>query len=251
MVATDPVSGLTSAQKVTAVHRNLDAEFADVTVAEPDGGRAVVRTTSDHPFWNETAGGWTDAGELVAGDTLLARAGVATVADVRRHTGAEVMYDLTVADLHTFYAVAGSTPVLVHNCITIEKLPDEIKIEHSDGGLGQATLDENGLLDLSIGTRWETDGVEVRSELRGGFIFETVMDHFGDRVRAIGGHWVFGDNLAKFNKLKDEGLSDEAAAAGTWTGGQAAIYGFTRVARVVKNGEPGNWTYVDVVFERG
>jgi hypothetical protein len=32
------------------------------------------------------------------------------------YLGARDMYDLTVADIHTYYVVAGATPVLVHNC---------------------------------------------------------------------------------------------------------------------------------------
>ncbi|MFD2691812.1 hypothetical protein ACFS5L_44355 [Streptomyces phyllanthi] len=36
---------------------------------------------------------------------------------VRKWTSAgETAYKLTVSDLHTYYVVAGATPVLVHNC---------------------------------------------------------------------------------------------------------------------------------------
>ncbi|BFU41825.1 hypothetical protein KRMM14A1004_00620 [Krasilnikovia sp. MM14-A1004] len=42
--------------------------------------------------------------------------GSVVVTGVRNHVGLKVMRDLTVADLHTYFVVAGTTPVLVHNC---------------------------------------------------------------------------------------------------------------------------------------
>jgi hypothetical protein len=117
VLATDPITGRTSAEKVTELHRNLDEEFADVTVTEADGGLATIRTTYDHPIWNATDRRWSDAADLADGDSLLARTGSATVTDVYRHTGAQFMHNLTVAELHTYYVLAGETPVLVHNCL--------------------------------------------------------------------------------------------------------------------------------------
>jgi hypothetical protein len=117
VVATDPRTGRTAAEPVTELHRNVDREFADVTVAEADGGRATIRTTRHHPIWNATTSRWTDAGDLERGDVLRTRGGSATVTGVHRYTGAKVMHNLTVADLHTYYVLAGRTPVLVHNCL--------------------------------------------------------------------------------------------------------------------------------------
>ncbi|WP_245674085.1 polymorphic toxin-type HINT domain-containing protein [Actinoplanes rectilineatus] len=125
VLATDPLTGRTSARPVTALHRNLDERFADVTVTAADGSRAIVRTTSDHPFWNVTDQHWDDAAALDAGDALLAHDGEATVAGVHRHWGSRDMFDLTVADVHTYYVLAGRTPVLVHNedCINDPDIP--------------------------------------------------------------------------------------------------------------------------------
>jgi hypothetical protein len=39
-----------------------------------------------------------------------------TVIGVWSFTGGHDMYNLTVEDLHTYYVIAGSVPVLVHNC---------------------------------------------------------------------------------------------------------------------------------------
>jgi hypothetical protein len=48
------------------------------------------------------------------------------------------MYNLTVAELHTYYVIAGNTPVLVHNCDT--------RIASSDQGIAHnaAAFEENG-----------------------------------------------------------------------------------------------------------
>jgi pretoxin HINT domain-containing protein len=128
VLATDPETGVSSAELVTELHRNLDTEFADVTVRGRRGKR-VVRTTEHHPFWNATTQSWTDAGDLRPGDALLGRNGRATVTAVQRYTGRRIMHNLTVADLHTYYVIAGGTPVLVHNCLSNNRSPDLQKIE--------------------------------------------------------------------------------------------------------------------------
>jgi len=38
------------------------------------------------------------------------------VAQVHNYAGAKNMHNLTIADLHTYYVIAGNVPVLVHNC---------------------------------------------------------------------------------------------------------------------------------------
>jgi hypothetical protein len=50
-------------------------------------------------------------GDLVQG----VGAGTATVLALHRHAAAITTYNLTIDGLHTYYVVAGSTPVLVHN----------------------------------------------------------------------------------------------------------------------------------------
>jgi hypothetical protein len=51
------------------------------------------------------------------GTKLLVRGkGAVTVIAVLNKLGTKEMRDLTVADTHTYYVLAGETPVLVHNC---------------------------------------------------------------------------------------------------------------------------------------
>ncbi|MGY0231454.1 polymorphic toxin-type HINT domain-containing protein [Longispora urticae] len=119
VVSTDPETGETTTKTVTALHRNDDIDLTDLTVVDADGVTSTVKTTQHHPFWVVGDGKWVDAGSLRPGDQLLGlTGGTMRVVAVDNRLGAAVMRDLTVADIHTYYIVAGSTPVLVHNCGT-------------------------------------------------------------------------------------------------------------------------------------
>ncbi|BCY10433.1 Hint domain-containing protein [Actinoplanes sp. L3-i22] len=111
VLATDPVTGVTKPEPVTELHRNVDTALADVTV---DSG-AVLHTTQEHPFWNDTARDWTGAADLRPGDLLRSTVAAPSVAGVRSFTGDQEMFNLTVDEIHTYYVLAGTTPVLVHN----------------------------------------------------------------------------------------------------------------------------------------
>jgi large repetitive protein len=118
VATTDPKTGATEAKPVTALHANQDRDLTDVSVKVAGSGAAVLHTTQHHPFWDQTTSKWVLAADLVAGHTLHADGGGAvTVVAVRNFTdgGGRDMRDLTVADVHTYYVIAGNTPVLVHN----------------------------------------------------------------------------------------------------------------------------------------
>ncbi|MDX3855938.1 hypothetical protein, partial [Streptomyces sp. AK02-01A] len=62
----------------------------------------------------------------------------------------ETVHNLTVSDLHTYYVLAGATPVLVHNCDTV----DLYRVSPRDRGtseLRNGVLPENHPLDLDEG----------------------------------------------------------------------------------------------------
>lgn len=92
-----------------------DTEFTDVTVATP-GGPETIKTTAHHPFWDATARRWTDAAQVRPGDALDTVGGqhVGVLAN-QPHGGTVRTYNLTIDTLHTYYVLAGATPVLVHN----------------------------------------------------------------------------------------------------------------------------------------
>jgi RHS repeat-associated protein len=121
--ATDPKTGKTEAKAVVVLHDNHDTDMADVTVAagtstDGAGTQTVLYTTQHHPFWDATDNQWVDAANLKPGHRLrdIAGAAVAVVLSVVAFTAPHDMRDLTVADTHTYYVIAGTTPVLVHNC---------------------------------------------------------------------------------------------------------------------------------------
>ncbi|MET7505947.1 polymorphic toxin-type HINT domain-containing protein [Streptomyces albidoflavus] len=60
---------------------------------------------------------WIDAADLTTGQYLQTSAGtrIQITAITQRATQATV-HNLTVAGTHTYYVVAGISPVLVHNC---------------------------------------------------------------------------------------------------------------------------------------
>ncbi|MCH0566261.1 RHS repeat-associated core domain-containing protein [Streptomyces sp. MUM 2J] len=95
---------------------HYDDDLVELYVREKDGRVSRLHTTSRHPFWEENLHGWIPAGNLQPGDTLATAANTQVeVVDVRDEAGSASMYNLTVNDLHTYYVLAGETPVLVHN----------------------------------------------------------------------------------------------------------------------------------------
>ncbi|MFF9406870.1 polymorphic toxin-type HINT domain-containing protein, partial [Streptomyces anandii] len=83
----------------------------------PDGPRKLT-ATYEHPFWSPSAHQWTKAHDLTPGTTLLSTNGTTVRVQANhpfdQHTRT---YNLTVDELHTYYVLAGRTPVLVHNSV--------------------------------------------------------------------------------------------------------------------------------------
>ncbi|WP_203924604.1 polymorphic toxin-type HINT domain-containing protein [Rugosimonospora africana] len=116
VLATDPTTGTTAPRHVTALHLNQDTGLTDLTVATSDGSTAALHTTQHHPFWDATRHAWIDAADLLPGDRLHTLDGqVETVAAVHSFTQQHPMYNLTIETTHTYFVIAGTTPVLVHN----------------------------------------------------------------------------------------------------------------------------------------
>jgi uncharacterized protein YukE len=97
--------------------------------------------------------------------------------------------------------------------------PSEFNLVKGDNGI-LSTLDGDGLLQLVV-------DASPASELRGRTLFDAAMTHFGDGVKVVQGAWYYGDNLGKVNDLLAGGLDLEDAIVRTWTGSQAARYGFS------------------------
>ncbi|MEV6738702.1 RHS repeat-associated core domain-containing protein [Streptomyces sp. NPDC051104] len=95
---------------------NHDHDLLDLTIRTRDGQTGTLHTTANHPFWDDTTHTWVPAGKLHHGDALNTAAnGHAYVLTVQPKPGAANRWNLTVQQLHTYYVLAGQTPVLVHN----------------------------------------------------------------------------------------------------------------------------------------
>ena len=83
--------------------------------AAATGSKAII-STAEHLYWDTTTHAWTKADNLDIGDQLNTPSnGHVTVVATRHYTSTQVTYNLTVNNVHTYYVVAGDTPVLVHN----------------------------------------------------------------------------------------------------------------------------------------
>ena len=137
VLATDTKTGKDQPETVTAVEVHHDSDLYNLTV-KTKGGTEVIHTTASHLFWDPVKRQWVKAASLRKGEPLRTPGATTTaVADggnvPANHEGQ--MWDLTIPGNgdHDFYVlpaqpsshrtyrvVAGSTPVLVHNCVDPE-----------------------------------------------------------------------------------------------------------------------------------
>ncbi|MGA5344612.1 ricin-type beta-trefoil lectin domain protein [Streptomyces griseoincarnatus] len=121
VVATDPETGETRIETVTAEIKGKGLKHLVKVVIDTDGDKgektAEVTATDGHPFWVPELGQWLDATDLQPGQWLQTSAGthVQITAIERWTTPGTTVHNLTVGDTHTYYVLAGATPVLVHN----------------------------------------------------------------------------------------------------------------------------------------
>ncbi|MEW1721105.1 LamG-like jellyroll fold domain-containing protein [Streptomyces sp. NPDC093109] len=120
--AGDTVLTAEPGKKTTEKHRvkavivtKDDKNYVDVTIATKSGPK-TIQTTKHHQFYEATRNAWTQAYKLKPGQKLQNDAGNPTVIiNITSYKAERTTYDLSVEDLHTYYVLAGSTPVLVHN----------------------------------------------------------------------------------------------------------------------------------------
>ncbi|GLW09130.1 hypothetical protein Misp01_42590 [Microtetraspora sp. NBRC 13810] len=120
VLATDPEAGKTAAKQVTALIRGQGTKKLVAVTVDTDGTRgtatATITATDGHPFWLPRTREWADAGELRPGMWLRTPAASdLRITATRVWAAQERVYNLTVAGIHTYYALAGAAPILVHN----------------------------------------------------------------------------------------------------------------------------------------
>ncbi|MFD4698204.1 polymorphic toxin-type HINT domain-containing protein [Streptomyces niveus] len=121
VLATDPKTGKTYAKTVTAEIRGEGTKNLVKVTIDTDGKKSTkpssITATDGHPFWVPALNEWITATALQPGQWLRTSAGThVQIAAVTRWTQQATVYNLTVADVHTYYVLVGSAPVLVHNC---------------------------------------------------------------------------------------------------------------------------------------
>jgi hypothetical protein len=108
VLAYDETSGEVGYYPVTQLWEHVDTTIVTVTINGEE-----VETTPWHPFYTDL--GWQEAEDLTIGSRVLTAAGSYGVVEVLEvEPRPQVMYDLTVDVVHTYFVGEGQW--LVHNC---------------------------------------------------------------------------------------------------------------------------------------
>lgn len=131
ITVTDPEAGIkTTREVVGTITTEDDKHFVDLKVTTGKGVTSALTSTDTHPFWVESEKAWIDAGNLKPGMRLHTPSGDTVTLDaVRAFDKRQRTYDLTVRDIHSYYVLAASTPLLVHNC---DEIPTYVKGKGDD-----------------------------------------------------------------------------------------------------------------------
>lgn len=197
VLAADTATGQLRAEPVLSTFWHDTNQLVDIGVT--GGGR--VSSTAGHRFFVVDRG-WTVVSDLRVGDRLRTQDGtvrtVTTLQDRRGLTDQRV-YDLTVDDLHTFYVLAGRSPVLVHNCSDLvadaQKFPNQAHVldEHVNPTQAEAlrlAVSKNSknsvFVDLQTAQQvvdyaLANKATEITKWLRGGEQQKTLKGTFGAR----------------------------------------------------------------------
>ncbi|TDC73098.1 polymorphic toxin-type HINT domain-containing protein, partial [Streptomyces hainanensis] len=219
VLATDPETGETSARTVTAeILGSGEKHLVTLTIATDEGTSATITATDGHPFWVPELDDWIDADELTPGTWLQTSAGThVQITAVQQRTTTTTVHNLTVAADHTYYVLAGATPVLVHNCgggVTVYRgVPEghpgfDAAVDGSAvprGGTASAEAHHLGNTDSPY-TSWSTsDAVARRAATRGesgvGVVLETRIPSGRPHIHVNDQPWVDPDLRGEFEVL--------------------------------------------------
>lgn len=187
VLATNPETGETRPQTVTAEITGTGTKhLVTLTLTTPNGNTTTLTSTDEHPYWNPDLEVWVNAEDLSPGDPLTTPNGTPVrITAVHPSSRTATVYNLTIADTHTYYVLAGQTSVLVHNanCVVGTRQFDHSWDQHAYGGAyHQAGRMENVFAEGIDKTRFRrmvdtaiANGTEVpraKSDPRGGYYIE-------------------------------------------------------------------------------
>jgi hypothetical protein len=144
VLATDPETGETGGRTVVATiagQGRKDLVELTIDTDGPTGDETgTVIATAAHPVWVPGQDRWLDTSDLRPGDELRTRDNTqVTVQATESDSRYQTVHNLTIAGIHTYYVLAGNTPVLVHNsggdwCTPEERIEDAANIGNGHAG---------------------------------------------------------------------------------------------------------------------
>ena len=200
----DTVVGYDTETGVFGSHQVLDqwSHLDDgdmVTVTLEDG--TSVSATDDHLFWLADDRSWVEAEDLQAGDQLLDADGTTetvTNVDVYTPAGGELVWELSVADVHTFTVHTGTADVVVHNARRCDPQnvldwratsePDARNYPFDPATIGDAGRLRDNLEVVGIsarGVRVGPDGIQRKSDQAHHIVIKKWDSDAADDARAV------------------------------------------------------------------
>jgi hypothetical protein len=93
---------------IARVFVTADVELLELSIARAGRDLEVIRATAGHPFW-VVGRGWTQAGELRAGDALWSPRHELRVVGTSLLPGQHTVFNLEVEGLHTYFVGESAT----------------------------------------------------------------------------------------------------------------------------------------------
>ncbi|MEV4113264.1 polymorphic toxin-type HINT domain-containing protein [Nonomuraea sp. NPDC049695] len=148
VIATDPETGRTGPEPVTGLITSEGVKRLVQISVRSDGGGALI-ATEHHPFWVDALRKWVTADALQPGQWLRTSAGTyVQITAVQKWTTVQRVHNLSIANLHTYYVLAGQRDILVHNSNPCW-IPDG-RTDHIPSEWGSGKPNKKG-----VGTRWQ------------------------------------------------------------------------------------------------
>lgn len=155
-------------------------------------GGQVIRTTPEHPFWVRGKG-WVEAGGLVAGDALVGYDGQwVTVEEVYDTGEYETVYNLRVADFHTYFVGCDQWgfSVWAHNadCARFQWRGNQWAVLDRDGKIVSLGASQKEALEAARGKILDDDyfALDVQRQLHGSLKPEGYLADAGGHLNSLG-----------------------------------------------------------------